>query len=52
LFILGLTFIGCILLAIAIATIRGDTLQTPVPPAQLSIVSVEMLHVTSVQSYQ
>jgi curved DNA-binding protein CbpA len=37
LFILGLTFIGCILLAIAIGMIRGDKpLQTPVPQAQVS----------------
>lgn len=46
LFILGLTFIGCILLAIAIGFIRGDkafqtTLQQPVPtiPQQITNVS-------------
>jgi hypothetical protein len=40
LFILGLTFIGCILLAIAIGTIRGDKpLQTPLPQVQVSVMS-------------
>lgn len=42
LFILGLTFIGCILLAIAIGMIRGDTLQTPVPQAQASGISYQL----------
>ena len=31
LFILGLTFLGCLLLAIAVALTRGDTLQLPIP---------------------
>jgi hypothetical protein len=42
LFILGLTFIGCILLAIAIGLIRGDTLQTPVPQTQVSVISTDV----------
>lgn len=45
LFILGLTFIGCILLAIAIGLIRGDkafqtTLQQPVPTIQQPVTKI------------
>lgn len=45
LFILGLTFIGCILLAIAIGLIRGDkafqtTLQQPVPTIQQPVTNI------------
>lgn len=34
LFILGLTFLGCLLLAIAVALTRGDTLELPTPASQ------------------
>lgn len=41
LFVLGLTFVGCLVLAIAIAVLRGEPLQTqltqPTPASQLSI---------------
>lgn len=37
LFILGLTFLGCILLAIAIGLTRGDTVQTTIHQPNLTI---------------
>ena len=35
LFMLGLTFVGCLLLAIAVALTRGDTFEIPIPASDL-----------------
>ncbi|MBD2663760.1 heat shock protein DnaJ domain protein [Richelia sinica FACHB-800] len=45
LFVLGLTFVGCMLLAIVVSILRGDTpLQTPVPQAA-TFLQQSMLHI-------
>ena len=39
LFVLGLTLAGCVLVAIAVAVIRGDNIPTPVTQPQISHIS-------------
>ena len=51
LFILGLTFLSCLLLAIAVALTRGDPLQLPTPASEFSLEQIQLMQPLPLQFF-